>query len=92
MILVFSNEIEAQDALNRINANIGCPFYVDDYYMETWAKVNKAVNDDIWWINKPTDRLYGTNYYTTAEVMSGITNYTEQFAPDSDWLPTPLWV
>jgi len=50
MYLIFFTENKANEALDKINANMGFP---DGKGTETWAKVAKAHEQEIWYFIAP---------------------------------------
>ncbi|GAB4493097.1 MAG: hypothetical protein OHK0045_21960 [Raineya sp.] len=51
MYLIFYTEQKAQTALEFIDSNMGFP----DKQTETWAIINKAHEQDLWYFIKPND-------------------------------------
>lgn len=63
MKLIFDDEIVANNALNIVNSNYGCPISLPNgYIMTEWAQLSKKYNANFWEFTKPTeDKLTGVS-------------------------------
>jgi len=81
VIIYTTNETDIDAITSYIDTAAGYPIVIKEgkQATERWAIKKKAINDDIWWIEKPD-----------ASLLDGCpTAYSEQAAPDASWLPDP---
>ena len=78
-----NNEAALIAAEAQICLNCGFP---NGNGTDRWAIVTKAVNEDLWFFEKPT----GYNQFTQTQMIDGIdlTDITEQ-ERNQDWFPIP---
>lgn len=84
LYLMADNEIDAVNALNKINENCNFP----DACTQNWANLQQAYEQDIWFFFGPPDNGYKSECtcITRDQMMDGVVNVTESDG-DSSWFP-----
>jgi len=84
-ILTFTSEKKANDALTEINNTYKVPISKGNgYKMTKWADVQKAVDDDIWFFEKPERTV---DKITKSKAMENVIDHTEVSKTDPSWFP-----
>lgn len=76
--LIFDDETLADEALQRVNDNFGCPIHLPDgYVMNTWDDIIKKFDDDFWGFYRAPD-----------DYMDGVDGWIDEPSKvPSDWFP-----
>ncbi len=84
--LTSANQANIIAAQAQISLNCGFP---NNLGTEQWANVQKAINQDMWFIIKPPIEGYNLGEFTQIQMMSNVdlTNIIEQ-EYDATWFPS----
>ncbi|MEB3150910.1 MAG: hypothetical protein VKL60_18070 [Sphaerospermopsis sp.] len=82
--LYSTNEVIANAALAQINSNCGWP----NQYTESWANVQKAYEQEIYFFRKPPSGGYMNSHesFTREEMLNGVVDMEESNG-SPDWFP-----